>query len=183
MADEPTVFGPKATEQIAKTVREVARRMMLPRGERGRWQFQGGASIVNTAWASIAESGEHDEFQVVDLYRSATPATFTTATCGDMDFDDMQFTLQELIESDVTVLVPAGYKAGEALLVKFNVTASAHAWSGWAVVVGPTLRCAEVIEKDPECCPTTQLIKMTTKIPFWFFGAVGTTIDDPCPEA
>ena len=38
MADEHVVFGPKAVEQIAKTVREVARAMQNPAGHRGRWQ-------------------------------------------------------------------------------------------------------------------------------------------------
>ena len=37
MADEHVVFGPKAVEQIAKTVREVARAMQNPEGHRGRW--------------------------------------------------------------------------------------------------------------------------------------------------
>ena len=37
MADEQIVFGPKAVEQIAKTVREVARAMQNPEGHRGRW--------------------------------------------------------------------------------------------------------------------------------------------------
>ena len=38
MADEHVVFGPKAVEQIAKTVREVARMMQNPEAHRGRWQ-------------------------------------------------------------------------------------------------------------------------------------------------
>ncbi len=56
MAEQPTVFGPKATEQIAKTVREVSRRMMLPRGERGRWQFHGGGGGGSwSIWFTIDE--------------------------------------------------------------------------------------------------------------------------------
>ena len=52
--ETPTVFGPKATEQIAKTVREVSRRMMNPRGERGRWQFHGGeGSGSQRIWFTI----------------------------------------------------------------------------------------------------------------------------------
>ena len=35
---EPTVFGPEATAQIAKTVREVARQMKNEAPIRGRWQ-------------------------------------------------------------------------------------------------------------------------------------------------
>ena len=37
MADEHVVFGPKAVEQIAKTVREVARMMQNPGSSRARW--------------------------------------------------------------------------------------------------------------------------------------------------
>lgn len=40
-----TVFGRKATEQIAKTVREVARRVMNEQPHRARWQNVGGARI------------------------------------------------------------------------------------------------------------------------------------------
>lgn len=178
--DNPTVFGRKATEQIAKTVREVARREMNPRGHRGRWQFHGDGGITATAYATITESGENDEFQTVDLYRTAEPATFTTATCGEMDFDDMQFTLHDLIESDVVVLVPAGYKAGEALLIKMNVYPSEHEWSGWAVFTGPTLRCAIVTEHDPECCPETEVIQMTTLKDYWIFGGSLGTRTNPC---
>jgi hypothetical protein len=181
MADETgTVFGEKATEQIAKTVREDMRRMMNVRGNRGRWQFHGGDS-VNTAYATISASDEDDEFQVVDLYRKAIPATFTTTSCGSTDFDDMEFTLSELIETGVTVLVPAGYKGGEALLVKWNIGTTEHLWSGWAVVVGPTWRCATRIPVDVECCPTTQLIKFTEFYNFWFFGKSTGTTTDPCP--
>ena len=61
MADEHVVFGPKAVGQIAQTVREVARRMMNPRGERGRWQGGGGSVITNV------------RFQIV----SSDPTTFT----------------------------------------------------------------------------------------------------------
>ncbi len=46
MADpQGTVFGDKAVKQIAKTVREVARRMMNEKPNRGRWQQQPGAGV------------------------------------------------------------------------------------------------------------------------------------------
>lgn len=181
MADEPTVFGPKATEQIAKTVREVSRRMMLPRGERARWQWHGGGGAVETAYATITESGKDDMFQEVTLKRSAAPDTFTEATCGGVTFDDMQFTLAETIATGVTVLVPAGYKAGEAMLVKFSVAPSAHEWDGWVVVAGPTMRCAAQIPTAVECCPTTQLIKFTEYNNIWYFGGADAPTEDPCP--
>ena len=181
MADNPTVFGGKAVDQLAKTVRDNANRMMNPRGERGRWQWHGGSSgAAETAYATITESGENDEFQEVTLYRRAIPDTFTTATCGGMDFDDMQFTLSESLGTE-TVLVPAGYKAGEALLVKWEVGVTEHAWTGWAVVVGPTLRCKTRIPTKVECCPTTQLIKFTEYYGFWYFGKGTGTETDACP--
>ena len=62
MADEHVVFGPQAVGQIAQTVREVARRMMNPRGERGRWQGGSGGSVITNV-----------RFQIV----SSDPTTFT----------------------------------------------------------------------------------------------------------
>ena len=57
MADpQGTVFGDKAVKQIAKTVREVARRMMNEKPQRGRWQFQGGGSGGgHTIWFTITD--------------------------------------------------------------------------------------------------------------------------------
>jgi hypothetical protein len=57
MADpQGTVFGDKAVKQIAKTVREVARRMMNEKPNRGRWQFHGGSGGGgggHTIWFTI----------------------------------------------------------------------------------------------------------------------------------
>ena len=57
MADpQGTVFGDKAVRQIAKTVREVARRMMNQKPERGRWQFHGGTGGGGeTIWFTITD--------------------------------------------------------------------------------------------------------------------------------
>jgi len=181
--DTPTVFGEKATEQIAKTVREVARRMMLPRGHRGRWQFHGGAGgTLDTAWANITESGPDDMFQSVTLYDSASPATFTEATCGDLIYDDMQFTLCDAREGTETVLVPAGYKAGEAMLIKFLDCGGAHAWNGWVVVAGPRMRCSVQIPTEISCCPIEGL-KFTAFDSIWYFGGALDPVTDPCAEA
>lgn len=49
---EPTVFGPKATEQIAKTVREVSRRMMNEQPHRGRWQQRQTTAVLLEAIVS-----------------------------------------------------------------------------------------------------------------------------------
>ena len=141
-------------------------------------RISGGAG--DTAYALIASSDEDDEFQSVTLYRKAIPATFTTTSCGSTDFDDMEFTLSESMGTE-TVLVPAGYKAGEALLIKMEIGVTGHAWTGWVVFTGPTWRCATRIPTEVECCPTTQLIQFTEYQNFWFFGKVTGTTADPCP--
>ena len=60
MADEQIVFGPKAVEQIAKTVREVARAMQNPEGHRGRWQgrypISGRTAVIGSALTAPASS-------------------------------------------------------------------------------------------------------------------------------
>jgi hypothetical protein len=57
MADpQGTVFGDKAVQQIAKTVREVSRRIRNEKPERGRWQFQGGSGGGgHTIWFTITD--------------------------------------------------------------------------------------------------------------------------------
>ena len=57
MADpQGTVFGDKAVQQIAKTVREVSRRIRNEKPERGRWQFQGGSGGGGqTIWFTITD--------------------------------------------------------------------------------------------------------------------------------
>jgi hypothetical protein len=52
---DPTVFGPEATEQIAKTVREVARRMKNETPVRGRWQHQPGGGTLELFHGVIVE--------------------------------------------------------------------------------------------------------------------------------
>lgn len=47
------VLGQKAVEQIAKTVREVARRMQNEQPHRARWQFHGGSGGGHTIWFTI----------------------------------------------------------------------------------------------------------------------------------
>lgn len=53
---EPTVFGPQATEQIVKTVREVSRRMMNETPNRARWQHQPGGAVVTRVRFEIVSS-------------------------------------------------------------------------------------------------------------------------------
>lgn len=79
MPDEHVVFGPKAVGQIAQTVREVARRMMNPRAERGRWQGGG----VNTVITEV-------RFRIV----SSDPTTFTGL--AEVLAWDYGFTLQQV---------------------------------------------------------------------------------------
>lgn len=56
--DDPIVFGQRAVDQIAKTVREVSRRMMNTQPQRGRW-IQGQvtrSAVVGTTLAAPASS-------------------------------------------------------------------------------------------------------------------------------
>ena len=61
-----TVFGQKATEQIAKTVREVARRMMNEPQRRARWQFHGGASVIKHGLISAVGEGGYYTVELGD---------------------------------------------------------------------------------------------------------------------
>lgn len=53
--NEPIAFGPKAVDQIAKTVREVARRMRNETPQRGRWQQRPSGGGSDFMWFTILE--------------------------------------------------------------------------------------------------------------------------------
>ncbi|MDA1232963.1 MAG: hypothetical protein O2856_19525 [Planctomycetota bacterium] len=185
MAEKPVLLTRAAIAQIQQVVREYSNRNYKNLNEplkRGRWQGRYIASdSVDTAWATITESGRHDVYQEVTLYRSASPDTFTEATCGDVPFIDMQHTLCDAMEGTHTVLVPAGYKAGEAMLVKFRDCGGDpdHDWGGWVVVAGPRMRCATEIPVEIECC-TIEGLKFTLWKTIWFFGGELDDREDPC---
>jgi len=79
MADEQgIVLGQKAIEQIAKTVREVSRRMMNEQPHRGRWQKGGGGGIKlyhGIITRQCSETCSTYEVQLVHRY--------VTAECDD----------------------------------------------------------------------------------------------------
>lgn len=52
-AEQPTVFGPKATAQIAKTVREVSRRMMNQAPKRQRWHGRPAGGNGHHIWFTV----------------------------------------------------------------------------------------------------------------------------------
>ena len=82
MADpQGTVFGDKAVQQIAKTVREVSRRMMNEQPHRGRWQFHGGGSGGgHTIWFTISDVLCPDTDYVSETTLVAT-ATWYNQSC------------------------------------------------------------------------------------------------------
>jgi len=82
MADpQGTVFGDKAVKQIAKTVREVARRMMNEKPNRGRWQFHGGSGGGgHTIWFTITDVLCPDTDYVSETTLVAT-ATYYNQSC------------------------------------------------------------------------------------------------------
>ena len=83
MADpQGTVFGDKAVQQIAKTVREVSRRIRNEKPERGRWQFQGGSGGGgHTIWFTITDVLCPDTDYVSETTLVVT-ATWYTAGCS-----------------------------------------------------------------------------------------------------
>lgn len=80
MADpQGTVFGDKAVQQIAKTVREVSRRMMNEQPHRGRWQFQGGGGGIELAHGVILEQCNFG----CSTYRVQRVHRYLKTTCDD----------------------------------------------------------------------------------------------------
>lgn len=53
MAEKGVIFGETAAKQIAKTVREVARRTVNEMPQRGRWQQHRGGGGGHTIWFTI----------------------------------------------------------------------------------------------------------------------------------
>jgi hypothetical protein len=81
MADpQGTVFGDKAVQQIAKTVREVSRRIRNEKPERGRWQFQGGGGGGETIRFEIYDADCENRSAVVRILSSKTSAHNVTGS-------------------------------------------------------------------------------------------------------
>ena len=87
MADAPTTFGPKAVDQIAKTVREVSRRMMNETPHRGRWQNINGAKIkILDALVSECISNGFYLVELADMPEMTVPVDGDCDICsGDCD--------------------------------------------------------------------------------------------------
>ena len=81
MAEENgTVFGPKATEQIGKTVRENARRMMNETPRRARWQQRASSpGVTHTIWFTITGVTCSDNYGTV--YSLTVEATWYNLGC------------------------------------------------------------------------------------------------------
>lgn len=71
----------KAAAEIGKTVREVARRMMNERPDRGRWQFQAGSGGGHTIWFTI-DSVLCPETDYVEETTLVVTADWYTAGCS-----------------------------------------------------------------------------------------------------
>jgi hypothetical protein len=80
MSDGNTISD-KAAAEIAKTVREVSRRMMNERGHRGRWQFHGGSGGGHTIWFTITDVLCPETDYVAETTLVVT-ATWYTAGCS-----------------------------------------------------------------------------------------------------
>ncbi len=109
MSDGNTLSD-KAAEEIAKTVREVSRRVMNERGHRGRWQFQGGSGGGHTIWFRI-DGLLCPEIDYVDESTLVATATWYTGGCnkvppganedGTYNIYDMCNYLFGLVETDL----------------------------------------------------------------------------------
>ena len=79
--DQPIAFGPKAVEQIAQTVREVARRMQNETPHRGRWQQRPAGGGGETIWFTITDVLCPETDYVSETTLVAT-ATWYTGGCS-----------------------------------------------------------------------------------------------------
>ena len=81
MMSDGNTLSDKAAAEIARTVREVSRRMMNERQQRGRWQFQGGSGGGHTIWFTI-DSVLCPETDYVAETTLVVTATWYTAGCN-----------------------------------------------------------------------------------------------------
>lgn len=75
--NEPIAFGPKAVDQIARTVREVARRLRNETPQRGRWQQRPSGGGGNTIWFTINEVLCPDDYGVTEKTLVVTADWYT----------------------------------------------------------------------------------------------------------
>lgn len=112
MSDGNTLSD-KAAAEIAKTVREVSRRMMNERGHRGRWQFHGGSGGGHTIWFTI-DSVLCPETDYVAETTLVVTATWYTAGCNKIPpgaNDDGTYSVYDLC-SYLQGLTPADLVSG-----------------------------------------------------------------------
>ena len=112
MSDGNTLSD-KAAAEIAKTVREVSRRMMDERGHRGRWQFHGGSGGGHTIWFTI-DSVLCPETDYVAETTLVVTATWYTAGCNKIPpgaNDDGTYSVYDLC-SYLQGLTPADLVSG-----------------------------------------------------------------------
>ena len=82
MAEKGVVWGQTAAKQIAKTVREVARRTVNEKPRRGRWQQQRGSSGGgHTMWFTIVDVLCPDGYEITEKALVVVP-TWYTGACG-----------------------------------------------------------------------------------------------------
>lgn len=109
MADpQGTVFGDKAVQQIAKTVREVSRRIRNEKPERGRWQFQGAGGGGETIRFEIYAADCDNRSAVVQILSSRLSSHNVT----DSYTIDGQTEVNELGETVASRFVAVYDKAG-----------------------------------------------------------------------
>jgi hypothetical protein len=141
---EPTVFGPEATEQIAKTVREVARRMKNESPVRGRWQHQAGGTGAQILNFQVISSSPTTRSALVQIEQR----TFTGAAYGST-LDDTVVTVYDtdgcyLNEPNVDL---TGRRGKAVLMITDDAAAELHFFDDYDPP--PKYWCVMSI-----CCPT-----------------------------
>lgn len=101
MAEEQIVFGPKAVEQIAKTVREVSRMLQNPGSSRGRWQ--GPYGTFHRVQVIMAE----DLFAAVD---TRTDPSYATAKILRVVYPTVTPPFNDLELTNETILIVNRFK-------------------------------------------------------------------------
>lgn len=113
-----TQFGERAGQQIIKTVREHARRMINEAPPRARWQQQqpsqtvstGGVKVYTLAIRGNADGGSID-----------FSATGTTTVTGSINFDDDENDVKTaIIGADASVLTNGAILRWNVIKIKFS---------------------------------------------------------------
>jgi len=155
--NQPTVFGGKAVDQLAKAVRDNENRMMLPRGHRGRWQFHGGSiGIRHAVVASVLQGG----------YYTVTLGTWSgdkSTVCDDIGEDDCNICANLDLESVECGQLLLEYPPSQVTAGDTTVTAYSSTWRLIPLLVGSD--CKVINMGDVDADETTAIWQILSGLP------------------